>query len=343
MEPILVTVVLPIYNVEKYLDRCIESVVGQTYQNLEILLIDDGSPDNCPQMCDEWAKKDNRIRVIHKANAGLGEARNTGIENATGSYICFFDSDDYIHRQTIEKCVDRLTQENADVVVFGLSCVDEAGKVTASYPPQVGFRTYRGNEVRDTFLPEFVAPVVHTNGTRKFYMSAWVMLYSVKLIRNNHWHFVSERNIISEDVYSILDLFQYVNVVTVLPEELYYYCKNDTSLSSRYVTNRYHRIRHFYEETVKLCNQIGYTNDIIHGVSKPYLAFTLSALKQEIASQRPIRQRFQTMKEIIADDVLQKVLYQNKADQVSRNRAIMFFCMRWKIYPVCFLLLKLKG
>ena len=92
----LVTVVIPVYNVEAYLDRCVQSVVNQTYKNLEIILIDDGSPDNCPAMCDAWAQKDKRIKVVHKENAGLGYARNTGIEHATGEYICFFDSDDYV-------------------------------------------------------------------------------------------------------------------------------------------------------------------------------------------------------------------------------------------------------
>lgn len=99
----LVTIVLPIYNVEKYLNRCINSIVNQTYKNLEIILVDDGSPDKCPEMCDEWEKKDTRIKVIHKQNEGLGMARNTGIENATGDYICFFDSDDYLELTAIEK------------------------------------------------------------------------------------------------------------------------------------------------------------------------------------------------------------------------------------------------
>ena len=96
------SIVVPIYNVEKYLDRCIKSIVSQTYGNLEILLVDDGSPDDCPRVCDEWAEKDSRIKVVHKLNAGLGYARNTGIENATGKYICFFDSDDYIEPDTID-------------------------------------------------------------------------------------------------------------------------------------------------------------------------------------------------------------------------------------------------
>jgi len=92
----IVSVIVPVYKVEKYLDRCVESIVNQNYKNLEIILVDDGSPDNCPEMCDEWAKKDTRIKVIHKENGGLSDARNAGIKIATGRYLVFVDSDDYI-------------------------------------------------------------------------------------------------------------------------------------------------------------------------------------------------------------------------------------------------------
>ena len=119
----LVSIVVPIYNVEKYLDRCLDSIVAQTYRNLDIILVDDGSPDSCPQMCDAWAKKDSRIRVIHKRNQGLGMARNTGIENALGTYICFFDSDDYIAAETVEKAVKVAREEQAEVVIFGMTSV----------------------------------------------------------------------------------------------------------------------------------------------------------------------------------------------------------------------------
>ena len=115
----LVTVVLPIYNVEKYLDRCMKSIVNQTYRNLEIILVDDGSPDHCPEICDRWAETDNRIRVIHKENAGLGMARNTGIENASGEYICLFDSDDYVALDLVEKAYTLAQESQADIVIFG--------------------------------------------------------------------------------------------------------------------------------------------------------------------------------------------------------------------------------
>ena len=136
MEVGLVSVVLPIYNVEKYLNRCIESVVRQTYKKIEIILVDDGSPDGCPQKCDDWAKRDGRIKVVHKKNAGLGYARNTGIENASGEYICFFDSDDYIADDTIEKAYEAVKKENADIGIFGFSTVDKNGNVTNVIAPK---------------------------------------------------------------------------------------------------------------------------------------------------------------------------------------------------------------
>ena len=96
MTKALVSVIVPIFMVEEYLDECIQSIVGQTYSNLEIILVDDGSLDGCPQKCDEWARKDHRIRVIHKPNGGLSSARNAGLDIAKGEYIAFVDSDDYI-------------------------------------------------------------------------------------------------------------------------------------------------------------------------------------------------------------------------------------------------------
>lgn len=98
----LISVIVPVYKVEPYLDRCVQSIVSQTYDRLEILLIDDGSPDRCPEMCDEWAKRDPRIRVIHKVNGGVSSARNEGLRAATGAWLSFVDSDDWLHPQFFE-------------------------------------------------------------------------------------------------------------------------------------------------------------------------------------------------------------------------------------------------
>ena len=111
----LISVVVPIYKVEEYLQRCVDSIINQTYKNLEIILVDDGSPDSCPKMCDNFAKQDKRIKVIHKINAGVSEARNTGLEYATGDYVGFIDSDDYIHPTMYEKLLNGIKKENSDI------------------------------------------------------------------------------------------------------------------------------------------------------------------------------------------------------------------------------------
>jgi len=113
----LVSVIVPIYKVEEYLDCCINSIVGQTYKNLEIILVDDGSPDNCPGICDAWAKKDARIKVIHKQNGGLSDARNAALEIACGEYITFVDSDDFITENAIELLVECAQKEKSEIII----------------------------------------------------------------------------------------------------------------------------------------------------------------------------------------------------------------------------------
>lgn len=120
-----ISVIVPIYKTEKYLDKCIESIVNQTYTDIEIILVDDGSPDNCPAMCDEWAKKDARIKVIHKENGGLSDARNAGIDIACGEYIGFVDGDDCILPAMYEKLYSAIEATKADISICGYLFVDE--------------------------------------------------------------------------------------------------------------------------------------------------------------------------------------------------------------------------
>lgn len=343
MEAGLVTVVIPVYNTEKYLNRCVESVVNQTYRNLEILLIDDGSPDGCPGMCDSWAQKDARVRVIHKANAGLGMARNTGIENASGEYICFFDSDDYIAPDTIEKSYARACAEQAEVVHFGFHSVNAEGKVVSSFASPVGDAVFRGEEVCNVFLPDLITPDPKGSGQRQYYMSACMMLFSVAAIRRAGWSFVSEREIVSEDVYSLLELFRYIHSVAILPEALYFYCANSVSLSRKYVPGRYERIRHFYQESLALCERLEYGQEIRHRVSKPYLSFAIAAMKQEMTSPRAYGERMAEVKRIVDDPVLQEVLRANRKDHVSITRRVLFWTVRNKRYTLCGWLLLLKS
>lgn len=125
-----VSIIIPVYGVEKYLEECLDSVINQTYSNLEIILIDDESPDQCPVICDEYALKDNRIKVIHKKNGGAGSARNAGLKICTGEYICFVDSDDYVYPNYVEKLVSEAVRQKAEIIVSNFDYLYQNKKKT---------------------------------------------------------------------------------------------------------------------------------------------------------------------------------------------------------------------
>ena len=340
MEKGLVSIVVPIYKTEKYLDRCIDSLVNQTYRKIEIVLVDDGSPDQCPAICDRWAAQDSRVKVIHKHNEGLGLARNSGIKNATGEYICFLDSDDYVDEYTIEKAYCAAIIEQVDVVVFGFHTTDEQGNVISSFVPRMEKDTYYGAEVQEVFLPELIAPNLNGDGNRRLYMSACMMLFSHDMIKKNDWLFVSEKKIISEDVYSLLDIFQYVRSVRILGDAFYFYRTNTSSVSRSYRPDRYIQIRHFYLESKLLCQKLAYSDTIISRLADPYLAFTIAAMKQIVSADITYAEKQKMLCEIINDDVLQSALMSVSSWSYGLARRALLIAMRYRSAIVCWLLIK---
>lgn len=149
----LISVIVPVYKVEEYLDRCVQSILEQTYANLEIILVDDGSPDNCPAMCDAWAQKDSRIRVIHKKNGGLSDARNVGMAAATGEYISFIDSDDWIAPEMMERLVEALERDDSDVAACAVEMAWEDGRPNEALTVRKD-RTLDRNEAQRALLHE---------------------------------------------------------------------------------------------------------------------------------------------------------------------------------------------
>lgn len=146
----LISVIVPVYNVEDYLDECVESLIKQTYENLEIILVDDGSKDSCPEMCDNWAKKDSRIRVVHKENGGLSSARNAGLDVCTGEYISFIDSDDFINETMYETMLSDMKNKEVDIVRCAMPFYKE-NEVVDNYKINTE-KSYTGDEMLDCFF-----------------------------------------------------------------------------------------------------------------------------------------------------------------------------------------------
>lgn len=339
----VVSVVLPIYNVEKYLNRCVKSVVNQSYKNLEIILVDDGSPDNCPELCEDWAKKDSRIKVVHKENAGLGYARNTGIENATGEYICFFDSDDYIALDAIEKAYSCISENKAEMVLFGFCNVDSSGKTKKCMIPKTKKKLYRQSEVQSYVLPNLIAPDPKTGEKTNLWMSAWACMYSMEAIQREQWKFVSERQYISEDVYSLLFLYKGLQSVAILPEALYFYCENGTSLTHVYRQDRYDKNKFCYDACLNACEKLNYNQDIKDRLAFQYVSNIIGALKLIVTADCSKKEQKEFLKEIVTDNHFQAVVQKMNTSKESLPRKILFTAMRHKLCGFVYSLIKIKS
>ena len=171
-----ISVIIPVYKVEHYLDACVASVVGQTYSDLEIILVDDGSPDSCPALCDAWAGKDTRIKVIHRPNGGLSAARNSGLDIATGDFIAFVDSDDKLEPQTLERALMAQQQTGADLVLFNYLCTDENDTPLPKQSP--------AKQPQETLTsPQFWQKYFTSGDACTYYVVAWNKLYKAELFR----------------------------------------------------------------------------------------------------------------------------------------------------------------
>lgn len=343
MQDVLVTIVVPIYNTEKYLNRCMESIVNQTYKNLEIIMIDDGSPDHCPQMCDEWAMKDRRIQVVHKQNQGLGMARNSGIESASGQYICFFDSDDYVSPCLVERAISAAVENKADVVHYGYYEENPKNGRLKERLIHLPKNRYCGREVQSDFLPDFIGNDPLTGACSGLPRSAWGTMYSMELIKRANWNFVSEREILSEDIYSNLMLYRFIHTIAIVPEPLYYYCLNESSLSREYRADRFEKTKDFYRACLELCVINGYSTAVSARCMDPFLASTIAVLKQELSSKRAWKDRKQSIIKIINDALLQDVLRQKQTHKAGIKQRILFWAIQKRWYGLVTVLIWLKN
>ena len=153
------SIIVPVYNVEKYIRKCIDFILGKTFKDFELILVDDGSPDNCGEICESYARNDNRIRVIHRANGGLSAARNTGLSYATGKYIGFVDSDDYVSPVMYEKLINSIEKHNADICKCGYNEFDDLGiRRKLVYPDT---KVLRNNSRHNALLPLYFDNVLY--------------------------------------------------------------------------------------------------------------------------------------------------------------------------------------
>lgn len=236
----LVSVIVPVYKVESLLERCLNSIVKQTYSDLEIILVDDGSPDSCGDLCDRWAAVDKRIRVIHKTNGGLGFARNSGLDIATGEYVVFIDSDDFIKEKYVELLINQMIHCNADLVVGGFIRKRSNG-VEIENPVTNSICVVEQPEIVGKILLPVIGaePTFQQDVERE--MCVWRNMYRKSIIDDLSLRFVSEREYVSEDIFFNMIYFMNTQRAVLIPECIYYYWDNGTSLTNTYRADRFEK------------------------------------------------------------------------------------------------------
>ena len=225
----LVSVIVPVYNIEEYLRPCIESVLNQTYPYFELLLVDDGSTDTSPAICDEYAQQDSRVRVIHKENTGVSRTRNRGIDEAKGEFIVFVDSDDLIGEKMLEKMIRAITRYQTDLAISGYERFRDTWKQRSRLSPYslVIFQS----------LAE-LSSVYTKAATNMFGVSIWAKMYRTQIIREHNIRFREDMNY-EEDCVFNLAYFAHVTTTAVLRDYFYSYRQMDVSLSKGYRKNSF--------------------------------------------------------------------------------------------------------
>lgn len=217
-----VSVIVPVYKTEKYLDRCVKSLLNQTYSNIEIVLVDDGSPDSCPALCDEYEKKYSNIKVVHKKNGGLSSARNTGLKNASGDYIAFVDSDDWVAEDIYEYMIKTIQKYNADLADIMVVQVHDEDVIINQKAEKI--ELFSGNKILEHYL---YRGLNEQNGAP---YSSCRKLYSRKLLLEDTSQFVE--GIVNEDICFNYRILQKCNRVVVSNQKKYFYYQSNESVTT---------------------------------------------------------------------------------------------------------------
>ena len=227
----LISVIVPIYNVEQYLENCINSILNQTYRNLEVILVDDGSPDNCGKICDRYSDKDPRIKVIHKLNGGLSDARNKGIDTAEGEYLTFVDSDDTILPEMIDKLYQRIVIDQSDLAFCGYQQVNQKGDVLSEV------------YLEDNLLSGFDALRKSYEKNGVLYTIACNKLIKRQLFQNIRFP-VGKYN---EDEFTLYRVIDRCRKISIVREALYVYYQRNDSIMGAYSFRHLDGIEASYE------------------------------------------------------------------------------------------------
>lgn len=339
---IKVSVIVPVYNVEEYLTRCVNSLLRQTLRNIEIILVDDESPDRCPQICDAYAEKEKRIKVIHKKNGGLGYARNSGIDVATGEYVAFLDSDDYVDDDTYEWLYAQAKEAGADAIFYNYETFDDNGQICGHHSDRSITLYDTADSVKQLML-DMIGALPHECKDRNVQMSSCTAFYKRSVVDGYKVRFLSERELISEDLLFNMDFLAHASNVVRTNCSFYHYYVNTASLTHRVRLDRVERNVQFYSYVQeKIKSDPDYQVQDSFRAMRMLIGYCRSSIMQVVKSALPVQEKNEWLQKVCELPVWEKVYSAYPVARLPLKYGLFFWAQYKKQYWLMKLMSKLS-
>ena len=289
----MISVIIPVYKAEKYFRKCVDSILSQTYKDLEVILVNDGSPDSCPVICEEYSAKDNRITVVHKNNAGVSAARNSGLDIATGDYVTFVDSDDYIEPDMYEKMMEKALQYDCDVVMC--DCVKDTPEKSSIYTHDIRGGFYNYEQLKNEYYPHLL---MMENVEYPATISNCLILFKRELSNVRYIEGIR----FSEDLFFGAQLMYYAHSFYYMKEKAFYhYVMNDNSASHSFCVYKWDDYILLYAKAEEffLSSEV---YDFQHQLDLMLLFFVYNALGDTIRAELRRKDKKRLQKRILANE-----------------------------------------
>ena len=334
-----ISVIVPVYNTEKYLKQCIDTLTDQTIKEIEIIIVDDGSKEECANLCDELAENDERIKVLHKNNEGQGIARNCGVKVASGEYIAFVDSDDYVDTEMYQTLYSVAEKNNADIVMSGVTFV---GGNTFSKSGEYIEKNYFDKET--VFEKEDVKQLIlgvvgalpSDSDDSRYGVSVCKNIFKRSMILENEIEFVSERKVISEDTIFMVDFLRYSIKVVGIPYAFYRYRRNDESFSKSYRSDRFEKVLIFLDTLEEHIKSVASKDEYDLYFKRLIQGYARILCSQEIMNAKENKIKYSNLckrlKMICENDMVSGTLKSYPWYKLPKKQAAFAFAMKYKLY-----------
>lgn len=334
-----VSIIVPVYQAEAWLERCVTSMVSQTLQEIEIILVEDGSPDRSGLVCDEWERKDARIKVIHKKNEGQGIARNAGLSAAQGEYVMFLDSDDYLEPTACKRLYDTVREKCADLCCFGYVIEDQSKKIV--YRAKLTGRTYEKEEIAQHFVLHFFGDSADEDDLRG--VSACMTLFRRFVIETYGIRFRSEREFLSEDTIFSLDFCRHIERAVVLPEYFYHYVQNGDSFSHAYRKDRLALTKVLCGVLEEYAKVYQIEDKVCQRIHMVYWVSLMECIKQEIKRDISAEEKDRQIRKMCDEAETQRRIKELKLSKLNLKQRVFWYCIKRKWHRAVILLAGLRN